>query len=98
MATSPVYVFARWKVKEGNMEDVLQLLTSLRTATRAETGNIFYTVCRDNADPNTLLLSEGYTNPEAQQAHVNSDHYKKLASSKIIPLLDEREVFLTTPI
>ena len=98
MSISAVYVFARWKVKEGKMQDLLQLLTSLRTATRAEAGNIFYTVCRDNADPNTLLLSEGYTNPEAQQAHVNSNHYKRLAAGGIVPLLDEREVFLTTPL
>jgi len=98
MATSAVYVFARWKVKEGKMEDVLRLLLSLRTQTQAEKGNLFYTICQDNADRHTLLLSEGYSNSEAQQAHVNSDHYKKLAAGGIVALLDEREVFLTTPL
>ncbi|UPK70922.1 putative quinol monooxygenase [Chitinophaga filiformis] len=98
MATSPVYVFARWKVKEGKMQELLQLLTSLRMQTQAEEGNLFYTVCQDNSDANTLLLSEGYTSATAQQAHVSSDRYKKLAAGGIIPLLNEREVFLTTPI
>ena len=98
MGTSPVYVFARWKVKEGKLQELLQLLTSLRTQTRAEEGNLFYTVCQDNTDADTLLLSEGYTSAAAQQAHVNSDHYKKLATGGIVPLLNEREVFLTTPL
>jgi quinol monooxygenase YgiN len=98
MGTSPVYVFARWKVKEGKMQELLQLLTSLRTQTRAEKGNLFYTVCQDNTDADTLLLSEGYRSAAAQQAHVNSDHYKKLATGGIVPLLNEREVFLTTPL
>lgn len=98
MTTSPVYVFARWKVKAGKMQELLQLLALLHTQTRTEEGNLFYTVCQDNSDASSLLLSEGYISAAAQQAHVNSDHYKKLAAGGIIPLLDERQVFLTTPI
>jgi len=76
----------------------LQLLISLHIQTRAEEGNLFYTVCQDNTHADTLLLSKGYTSSTAQQAHVNSDHYKKFAAGGIIPLLNEREVFLTTSI
>jgi quinol monooxygenase YgiN len=98
METSPVYVFARWKVKEGKMEELLPLLKRLRTQTRFEKGNLFYTICLDNTDASTLLLSEGYTDAAAQQAHVDSDHYKTLTKHGIVPLLSERDVFLTTPL
>jgi len=98
MGTSPVYVFARWKVKEGKMKEVLLLLTSLRMQTRSEKANLFFQVCQDINDANTLLLSEGYGNAAAQQAHVDSDHYKKLVTGGILPMLGERQVFLTTPL
>ena len=49
----------------------------------------------DLPDNPTVLLSEGYRSAAAQQAHVNSDHYKKLATGGIVPLLNEREVFYT---
>jgi quinol monooxygenase YgiN len=96
MVPPPVHVFARWKVKEGNMQQLLPLLAALREETRAEKGNLFYKIYKDNTDANTLLLAEGYTSAAAQQAHVDSDHFKKLAIGGIVPLLREREVFITT--
>src|ERR1700750_1576125 len=98
MATTPVHVFARWKVKEGNLEQVMQLLKVLRTETLAEEGNLFYKVHKSNSDANTLIIFEGYSSAASQQAHVNSDHFQKLAVGGIVPLLSEREVFLTTPL
>ena len=98
MATTPIYVFARWKVKEGNMPEVLRLLKELSKQTLAEKENLFYKIHVSNADVNTLILFEGYSSAAAQQAHADSDHFKKLAVGGIVPLLGEREVFLTTPI
>ncbi|MET0637755.1 MAG: putative quinol monooxygenase [Chitinophagaceae bacterium] len=97
MATSEIHVFARWKVKEGNKPDVLKLLKTLASKTLSEKGNLFYRINQSKTDASTLILFEGYTDESAQKAHVDSDHYKELAA-KIIPLLDEREVFITTPL
>jgi len=98
METVPVHVFARWKVKEGCMPEVLQLLKLLREQTLAEKGNLFYRIHKSNTDADILILFEGYSSALAQQAHVNSDHFKKLATGGIVPHLSEREVFLTTPL
>lgn len=98
MGTTPVHVFARWKVKEGSMPQVLQLLHALRTQTLTERGNLFYSAHKSNTDADTLILFEGYISSEAQQAHVASDHFKEIAVGGIVPLLTEREVFLTTPL
>jgi quinol monooxygenase YgiN len=98
MATTPIHVFARWKVKEGNMQTVLKLLHEVRSKTAREKGNLFYWIHQSQADANTLILFEGYVDEVAQKAHVNADHYKKLVVEQIVPLLEEREVTLTTPI
>ncbi|NII26409.1 antibiotic biosynthesis monooxygenase [Pseudoflavitalea sp. X16] len=98
MTTTPVHVFARWKVKEGNRQTVLKLLQEVRSKTIREKGNLFYKIHQSQADANTLILFEGYADAVAQQAHTNADHFKRVVVEQIVPLLEEREVTLTTPI
>ncbi|MDF2187924.1 putative quinol monooxygenase [Paraflavitalea sp. CAU 1676] len=98
MATIPIHVFAQWKVKEGNLEIVLDLLKVVRSQTIQEPGNLFYMVHQSKADENTLLLFEGYTDEVAQKAHTSSEHFKLLVIEQIVPLLDQREVTLAIPI
>jgi len=98
MPSTPVHVFARWKIKEGKLQAVLKLLGELGMQTRNEKGNLFYRVHQSKADANTLLLSEGYIDEAAQKAHTDSEHFQLIAVNQIIPMLSEREVFLTIPI
>jgi quinol monooxygenase YgiN len=98
MSTTPIHVFARWKIKEGNAPAVLKLLNDLHAKTVSEKGNLFYKIHQSRADSNTLILFEGYTDEVAQKEHINSNHFKELAVEQIIPLLEEREVTLTIPI
>jgi autoinducer 2-degrading protein len=98
MVTTPIHVFARWKVKAGNMPIVLELFKALGPKTREEKGNLFYKLHQSQADANTLVIFEGYADEFAQKAHTDSDHYQKLVVEQILPLLEEREVTLTIPI
>ena len=98
MATTPVHVFARWKVKDGNMATVLKLLEIARSKSLKEKGNLFYMIHQSQADANTLVLFEGYVDAAAQQAHMNASHFKMVIVDQIVPLLEAREVILTTPI
>ena len=97
MATTNIHVFARWKVKEGYMRAVIQLLKDAHSKTILEKGNLFYMIHQSQADANTLVLFEGYVDAAAQQAHTNSEHFKKVIVEQIIPLLEEREVTLAIP-
>lgn len=98
MTTTPVHVFARWKVKEGDLETVLGLLKEVRSLTVLEQGNLFYKIHQSREDANTLILFEGYTDDTAQKAHVESAHFLKFVVGQIVPLLEMREVTLTTPL
>lgn len=98
MADTNVCVYAKWRVKNGQLGTVLALLKELAQESRKEPGNLFYHVNQSNADSNTLILFEGYQDSAAQQAHQNSSHFQRLAVEQIVPQLEAREVVQMTPL
>lgn len=95
---NPVHVFATWKVKEGQLENVLELLKTVHTESIKEEGNLFYKIHQSNSDANTIVLFEGYINEAAVEEHRNSAHFQDFVLGKIVPLLDTREILLATPL
>ena len=89
-----IQVFAKWKVKETSLDEVLELLKEVSEKSRSEEGNISYEVNQSTTDRNTLLLHERYINNEAIEVHRNTDHFQQLVLGKIVPLLEEREVVI----
>lgn len=96
MEQKPITVFARWQVKNGHLDAVLNLFTELVEKTRQEEGNLFYTVHQSNTEPNTFMLYEAYKDEAAVAAHRASEHFKAIALEQIIPVLENREVILAT--
>lgn len=98
MEAQPIHVFAKWQVNKGQLDTVLTLLTEVVTKSEAEEGNLFYKLHQSKTDENSLILFEGYKDEAALEAHRNSAHFKTVVLEKIIPLLEAREVIVTTPI
>ena len=98
MNTDNINVFARWKVKSGHLETVLPLIQSLVAESKREPGNVGYTVCQALTDPHSFHLFEQYADSASVEAHKASDHFKHIALEQIVPLLEEREVFITKAI
>ena len=98
MSVTPIHVFAKWKVRPGQLENVLLILKELKAKSIEEKGNLFYQVHQDNSDPNTLILFEGYSDDSALTLHRNAEYYIQAVAEKISTLLTDREVILTTPI
>ena len=96
MNEKPIHVFAKWQVKDGQLDTVLNLLADVVKNSTAEEGNLFYTVHQSNSEANTLMLFEGYKSEEAIAAHRESDHFQTIVAGKIVPLLQNREVILAT--
>lgn len=92
----PILVFATWKVKEGELDTVLNLLKTVHNETIKEEGNMFYKIHQSTADVNALVLFEGYTNEAAVAKHRDSIHYQCIVVKEIMPLLENREVVVTT--
>lgn len=98
MTSKPVHVFAKWHVKEGQLQTVLTLLKEVSEKSTKEEGNLVYKVHQSNADANTILLFEGYKDEAAVTTHRESEHFQKIVVEKIVPMLDNREVILATQV
>ena len=94
MSEQAIYVYAKWQVKEGKLDSVLQILKEVFKKSSEEEGNLFYKIHQNKSDQNTLILFEGYENESALELHRNSEHYQSLVVKQIIPLLENREVIL----
>ena len=98
MTTENIHVFARWKVQADKLDTVLPLIHLLAMESKKETGNIDYIVCQSLSDPSSFHLFESYVDSAAVEPHKSSDHFKQIALEQIVPLLEQREVFITKSI
>src|SRR5262245_51966538 len=98
MSGTPIHVFAKWKVRPEQLENVLLILKDLKAKSIQEKGNLFYHIHQDTSDPNTLILFEGYSDDSALALHRNAEYYVQAVIEKLPAFLTGREVILTTPI
>lgn len=94
MSERAIYVYAKWQVKEGKLDAVLEIMKEAAQKSSVEKGNLFYKIHQSQTDQNTLILFEGYENESALEFHKNSEHYQNLVAKQIVPLLENREVIL----
>lgn len=80
-------VIAKLKIKEGKMDEALNLFKGLLALVRKEEGTLYYTLNRDMADPNMIVVVERYKDMAAFQAHTGTPYFLEF-SKKIGSFLD----------
>jgi quinol monooxygenase YgiN len=78
---------AKLKIKEGTMEEALVLFRELVKDVKEEPGTLSYTVNRDKANPNVIVVMERYKDADALKAHSSTPHFAAFFG-RIAPLLD----------
>jgi quinol monooxygenase YgiN len=84
-------VSAIWTAGEGNEQAVLDALRELAPLSREEPGNLYYHAYRAPEEPRVFRLFEVYEDEAGYQAHMDSEHFQRLALGTAIPLLESRE-------
>ena len=92
----PIYVFVKWQIKSDSRQTVLNLLPELIEKSSNEKGNLTYKIFQDKSNTNTLLLLEAYSNEESIEEHRQSKHFQDIVIKQIVPLLENREMTLTS--
>ncbi len=87
-------VIATWKIKESEASRILKMLPELAEKTRAESGNVPYTIYQSENDLHELIIHEHYVDAAAAEAHRQSEHYQRIVVNEVIPHLEVREVVL----
>ena len=80
MTTKTIRVVARLTARPDRVDETLEALTALIAPTRAEDGCILYELSHNNDDPTDFTFVEEWTTDAALDAHLESDHIRKLQS------------------
>ena len=72
-------IVATLKIQDGKNAEFEAAFTEAMAEVRAnEPGNLFYSLVKSRAEPNTYKVLEGYKDEAAIAAHRESAHYKAL--------------------
>ena len=82
--TGHIKIVAKFPIAPENAEKFVTLASALIEASRAEAGNIHYSLNTDKKDPNTLVFTECWKDKEAIRFHNRTEHF-----TRILPQLKE---------
>jgi len=82
----------RFKFAPEDRTDVAATLALLATESRREPGCLAYIPHQVQDDPDTVLIYEQYRDPQALEAHRESQHFKKYAIGGIFQKMKERQL------
>lgn len=74
------------------------MLRELRDASRKEEGVISFNVARSQEKPNVFALWEEYRDRVALDAHMQTEHFKRLVLNGIRPLAQQRNGEVVVPL
>ena len=72
-----IAVVAKIPIKEEKMDEFIEAFKGLMAHVAGEEGTLMYTLNRDQADPNTLIVMERYKDKAALDAHSSTPHFKE---------------------
>lgn len=79
-----ILIVAKFIVQQGQEPTFLKLVNELGEASRAENGNIEYTLHKKTDDPSTFCLIEKWKDQAAIDFHNSSSHF-----TTIVPIIGE---------
>ena len=90
-------VIAKLSIQEGKTKEAVNLIKELMTNVAEEEGTLSYTVNRNKADPNTIVIMERYKDKAALEYHSSRPEFKAffekigglLAGKPEISVMDE---------
>lgn len=69
-------LIAKLPVQEGKMEEALAAFSGLIPNVAKEEGTVLYSLNKDKANPNLLVVVEQYKDKEALNFHSSTPHFK----------------------
>ena len=73
-----IRIFVSKRVAPENVEAFEALAKELVAASRAEEGNVDYSINKSLQDPDLYAIFEAWATSEALEAHQKTDHYTRL--------------------
>ena len=74
-------VIAKLTIKEGKVDEVIDLVKTLMAEVAKEEGTLAYTLNRDPSNPNAVIFMERYKDKAALDYHSSTPHFKAFFGS-----------------
>lgn len=84
-------VVAQWEAKEGQADNVAEILRSFLPEAQSEPGVKLFLISRGTENPAQFLFYELFRDEAAFKAHQESAHFKTHIAGQALPLLARRE-------
>jgi quinol monooxygenase YgiN len=72
-----ISVIAKLPIKEDKLDEAIEAFKALMVKVADEEGTLSYTMNRDQANPNTLVIMERYKDQAALDAHSSTPYFKE---------------------
>lgn len=82
----------RFKFTPEDRAEIASVLALLATESRREPGCLAYIPHQVQDDPDTILIYEQYRDPQALEAHRETEHFKKYAIGILFQKMKERHL------
>ena len=76
-----ITVIAKLPVKEGKMDEAVAAFSVLISKVASEEGTLLYSLNRDKANPDVLVVVEQYRDKAALEFHSSTPHFKEFFSA-----------------
>lgn len=90
-----ILINVRFTVRPEYVSTFLGEIDWFTTATREESGNIFFDWYQDPQQPEVFLLTESFQD-DAAEAHVNSEHFQRACEEMPQYLVETPDIINTT--
>jgi len=87
-------VVAKIGVKEGKADELVELLKDILPSVKKEEGTVYYTVNKDRANPNLVVVIEKYRDDAAFQAHSTTPYLAELFAKSAALLEGDMELMM----
>lgn len=84
-------VVAQWEAKEGQADNVAEILRSFLPEAQSESGVKLFLISRGTENPAQFLFYELFRDEAALKTHQESAHFKTHIAGQALPLLAKRE-------
>ena len=84
-------VVAQWEAKEGQADNVAEILSRFLPEAQREPGAQLFLISRGKENPGQFLFYELFRDEAAFSAHQETSHFKTYVLGQALPLLARRE-------
>lgn len=85
-----IVLAVRYQGHKGRGDEIAEAMREMVALAREEDGCELYLVARSTEDPDVFVLHEHYRDEQSFDAHLQTEHFKRIVEGRVVPMLESR--------